>query len=92
MAEAFTGLTGFRRVVDDITIYDSDEHQHAIHVQQFLQRCADKHIALNLEKCKFNWTEVAFAGFISSAQSYKVDHSIIDAISQFPIPTNCTYL
>ena len=30
MAEAFTGLTGFRRVVDDIIIYDSDEHQHAL--------------------------------------------------------------
>ena len=26
MAEAFTGLTGFRRVVDDIIIYDSDKH------------------------------------------------------------------
>ena len=25
MAEAFTGLTGFRRVVDDVIIYDSDE-------------------------------------------------------------------
>ena len=32
MAEAFTGLTGFCRVVDDIIIYDSDEHQHASHV------------------------------------------------------------
>ena len=28
MAEAFTGLTGFRCVVDNIIIYDSDEHQH----------------------------------------------------------------
>ena len=35
MAEAFTGLIGFRCVVDDIIIkffYDSDEHQHASHV------------------------------------------------------------
>ena len=47
MAEAFSGLTGFHCVVDDIIIYDSDEHQHATHVRQFLQCCADKHIALN---------------------------------------------
>ena len=36
MAEAFTGLTGFRRVVDDIIIYDCDEQQHTAHVRQFL--------------------------------------------------------
>ena len=70
MAEAFTGLTGFRCVVDDIIIYDSDEYQHASHVRQFLQRCVDKHISLNLGKCKFNQTEVTFAGFTLSAQGF----------------------
>ena len=92
MAEVFTGLTGFCRVVDDIIIYDSDKHQHAIHVRQFLQRCADKQIALNLEKCKFNQTEVTFAGFTLSLQGYRVDHSITDAILQFPISTKRTHL
>ena len=92
MAEAFAGLTGFRRVVDDIIIYDNDEQQHATHVCQFLQCCTDKHIALNLEKCKFSQQEVTFAGFILSAQGYGVDHSITDAISQFPTPTNRTEL
>ena len=28
MAEAFEGLSGFRRVVDDIVIYDKDEATH----------------------------------------------------------------
>jgi len=91
MAEAFTRLMGFRRVVD-VIIYDSDEDQHAAHVWQFLQRCADKHIALNPEKCKFNQKEVTFAGFTLSEQGYKVDHSIVDAISQFPSPTSRTDL
>ena len=53
MAEAFTGLSGFRRVVDDIVIYDSNVEDHVAHVKQFLQRCADKNIALNIDKCKF---------------------------------------
>ena len=92
MAEAFTGLTGFRRVVDDIIIYDNDEQQHATYVRQFLQRCTDKHIALNLEKCKFSQQEVTFAGFILSAQGYRVDNSITDAISQFPTLANRTEL
>ena len=47
MDEAFAGLTGYRRVVDDVVIYDSDTHQHANHVRQFLQRCAEQQITLN---------------------------------------------
>ena len=86
------GLTGFRRVVDDIIIYDDNELQHATHVRQFLQRCADKQIALNPDKCKFCQTKVTFAGFTLSVEGYKVDHSITDAITQFPTPNNRTDL
>jgi len=78
MAEAFTGLTGFHYVVDDVIIYDSDKDKQAVHVRQFLQHYADKHIALNPEKCKFNQKEVIVAGFTLSEQGYKVDHSIVD--------------
>ena len=88
MAEAFAGLSGFRRIVDDIVIYDSDATQHANHVRAFLQRCADKQIALNLEKCRFCQTQVTFAGFQLSGDGYQVDGSITDAISNFPTPTS----
>ena len=37
MAEAFEGLTGFRRIVDDIVIYDRDEASHIDHVRQFVR-------------------------------------------------------
>ena len=49
-AEAFEGLKGLRRVVDDIVIYDKDETDHVDHVRQFLQCCCDKGISLNREK------------------------------------------
>ena len=32
MAKAFTGLLGFRQIVDDIVIYDSNATEHAHHV------------------------------------------------------------
>ena len=92
MAEAFAGLSGFRWIVDDIVIYDSDATQHANHVRAFLQRCADKQIALNLEKCRFCQTQVTFAGFQLSGDGYQVDGSITDAISNFPTPTSQTDL
>ena len=40
MDEAFQGLTNYRRIVDDVIIFDEDKRTHATHVRQFLQRCA----------------------------------------------------
>jgi len=82
MDEVFTGLTGFHHVVDDVIIYDSDEDKHAVHVQQFLQHCADKHITLNPEKCKFNQKEVTVAGFTLSEQGYKVTTLLLMHVNQ----------
>ena len=92
MYEAFQGLSGFRRIVDDIVIYNSDATQHATHVREFLHRCAKKKITLNLDKCKFCESSVIFAGFQLSATGYQVDYTIIDAISKFPTPANRTDL
>ena len=76
----------YQSCTPDIIIYDYDEQQHAAHIRQFLQCCAEKHIALNLDKCKFSQSKVTFAGFTLSAQGYQIDQSITDAISQFPTP------
>ena len=89
MAEAFTGLSGFCQIVDNIVIYDSDATQHAHHVITFLQRCADKQIALNLDKCHFFQNQATFAGFKLCCSGYQIDQSITNAISNFPTPTNC---
>ena len=88
MAEALADLSGFRRIVVDIVIYDSTINDHIAHVREVLQHCADKEIVLNLQKCIFGATEVTFTGFWLSQEGYQVDKSITDAISQFPKPTN----
>ena len=62
------------------------------HLRQFLQRCQDKRIALNIGKCKFCQTEVTFAGFQLSAKGYRVDATITEAITRFPVPTTRTDL
>ena len=92
MDEAFTGLPGFRRVVDDIVIYDSDRTQHTQHVRQFLQRCAEKRITLNLSKWKFAQSTVSFADFHLSSAGYRIDPSITQAIESFPTQTSRTDL
>ena len=88
MTEAFSGLSGFRRIVDDFVIYDSNIADHTNHVQQFLQRCVDHNIALNVDKCQFFKTQVTFAGFQLSSDGYKIDPSITEAITKYPTPTS----
>ena len=92
MDEAFVGLTGFRRVVDDVLIFDSNVEEHAGHVRQFLQRCAEQQITLNTDKFVFAQSAIPFAGFIISSQGYRIDDSITTAISRFPTPSNRTDL
>ena len=72
MDEAFTGLRNYRRIVDDVIIFDRDRSTHLAHVSQFLPRCADKGISLNKEKFKFAQTSTTFAGYQLSEDSYKV--------------------
>ena len=92
MDEAFAGLAGYRRVVDDVVIFDSDEANHATHVRQFLQRCAERMITINKEKWEYNNPEVTFAGFQLSKDGYRIDTAITDAITNFPTPASRTDL
>ena len=68
-------------------IYDSNITDHISQVQQFLQRCVDNNIALNVDKCQFFRTQVNFAGFQLSSSGYKIDPSIIETITKYPKPT-----
>lgn len=90
--EAFEGLTGFRRVVDDVIIYDKDSESHVGHVKQFLQRCQERWISINKDKWAFCRTRVRFAGFQVSSQGYRIDSSITEALASFPTPANRTDL
>ena len=72
MDEAFTGLTGFRCIVDDVVTYDKDPSTHADHVRQFLQCCAHKRITLIADKWRYAQTSVTFAGFKLPAARYTV--------------------
>ena len=88
MAEVFEGLSAFHRVVDDVVIFDKDKDSHITHVKQFLQRCQDRQISLNHDKCTFCQTTITFAGFNLSTEGYCIDSSITDAITSFPVPSS----
>ena len=53
MDEAFAGLQGYHRIVDDVGNFDRDETPHPDHVKQFLQHCSERHITLNRNKWEY---------------------------------------
>ena len=86
---AFPAFSKFHWIVDGIL---SVMLLNTPHARTFLQKYADKPIALNLDKYNFFQNQVIFAGFQLYGSGYQVDKSITDAISNFPTPTNCTDL
>ena len=88
MDEAFQGLSGIRRVVDDVLIFDKDKTEHEKHVREVLQRCRDKGISLNKEKFLYAEKEVLFAGFHVSSDGYRISDAVTGAIARFPTPSS----
>ena len=62
MDKALASMKDFRKIVDDVVVFDQDEQEHVEHVWQLLQRCEENKISLNWEKFRFCRTEVPFAG------------------------------
>jgi hypothetical protein len=75
MYNAFKGLGGFCRTVDDILIYDSNREHHAAHICTFLQRCAESrryyrsHFRGGRSKCTEDWARTISAQSILSKDS-----------------------
>ena len=92
MDEAFEGLNNYRRIVDDIVIFDENVNDHIARVRKFLHRCAELGISINKDKFNFLKTSVTFAGYELSNQGYKIDKSLLKAINDFPLPTCITDL
>ena len=92
MDEAFAGLNDFRKIVDDVIIFDSDPQKHVQHVRQILRRCEEKKISLNREKFQFCQPKAHFAGFTLTPLGYSISNDITEAIAQFPTPSSRTDL
>ncbi len=92
MDEALAGMQNFRKIVDDVIIFDSNQQEHIVHVRELLRRCQEKGISLNREKFKFCQTTALFAGFILTPDGYTISDDITNAISRFPTPSSRTDL
>ena len=80
----------YRRCVDDGLLHDSDIENAFWHTFDHIKHCADNGIVFNRDKFRFAEEIVDFAGFEVSMDGYKPSKHTIEAIRDFPTPTNVT--
>ena len=74
--------------LDDIIIYSSDVEMHEKHVSMVLERLREFQLICNLEKCHFYLTSVSYLGYILSGEGISMDPAKVQAIVDWPTPTD----
>ena len=73
---------------DDILVYSKSLEDHVLHVKQVLSILRKEKLFANLPKCTFAKDKLVFLGFVVSSKGIEVDESKIEAIKNWPTPTN----
>ena len=91
---ALAGLQGVVPIFYDILIFGVGEtkaeavENHDQHLTALLERCSNKGIKLNQEKCKFHLSEVSFMGHVISDKGPKPDPAKMQGVCEMPTPEN----
>ena len=73
--------------MDDFTVYGSSFEKYLNNLEIVLQRCQNKNLALNWEKCHFMVTEGIVLGHRISAVGLEVDQAKVSIIKTLMPPT-----
>ena len=60
--------------------------QHDVRCRQVLDRCRERNLKLNKDKCRFRVSEVSYVGHVLSADGVKPDPLKVEAIRAMPPP------
>src|SRR3954453_17077951 len=74
--------------IDDILIYSKTLEDHTQHLRQVLQVLQEKQLYAKLSKCDFFKHEIGFLGHVINEHGIKMESSKVNAVTNWPIPTN----
>ena len=74
--------------VDDILIYLKSHVEHGEHLRIVLQTLRTHQLYAKLSKCEFWLNSVSFLGHVISKEGVRVDPKKVEAVSNWPRPTN----
>ena len=73
--------------MDDITIYGGTFEECLVNLEAVLNRCIEKDLVLNWEKCHFMVCQGIVLGHIISEKGIEVDKAKMELIVKLPAPT-----
>ena len=74
--------------MDDFSVYGKTFNDCLENLDKVLQRCEEKHLVLNWEKCHFMVREGIVIGHLVWERGIEVDKAKIEVIKQLPPPVN----
>ena len=90
MACVLSGLTSEQCLIyiDDIIIFSATFCEHLVRLRKVFQRIQDAGLKLKASKCRFVQPKVCYLGNIVSADGVEPDPAKIQAVINYPVPTN----
>ena len=74
--------------IDDVLVFSRTLEEHMTHVQRVLERIKQAGLKLKPSKCFFARREVEYLGHLVTPEGLKTNPKLIEAIKQFPRPTD----
>jgi hypothetical protein len=78
--------------LDDILVFSKNAAEHTKHLRMVLDILRDAKLTVAIHKCKFYQEEVLFLGHIISGTGVKADPAKVQAVTDFPRPTDVPHL
>ena len=88
MSHLFQDIDSVKVIVDDLVVWGEDVEQHDERLRQLLDRCCERNVKLNREKCHFRVSAVHYVGHVLSADGVKPDPKKVEAVLAMPTPAN----
>ena len=76
--------------LDDIMIFSKDLASHLERLEAVFWKLEEASLKLKPSKCELFWRQLAYLGHVISAEGVATDESKIEAIKNWPKPTNVT--
>lgn len=90
LVDLLFGDMGFKTFayLDDIIVISSTFEEHVSLLLRVLDKLRHANLTVNFEKCKFFRSQLKYLGYVVDARGLRTDPEKVDAILNFPTPTN----
>lgn len=88
LQQALQGIEGVKNISDDIIVFGRTQEEHDAALATTFQRLREKGLTLNGPKCVYNKENLAFFGYVFSAEGMSADPKKVAAIRDAAPPTN----